>query len=147
MNVHHIVRTNVCLHLAQCFKERKAFNITNSTTNFSDNNIRICRSCSTFNFFFQRVCDMWNNLNSCSKVFPFTFFSKHFAINFTSCNIRILVKVNINKTFVVTKVKVCFSPIISHVNFTVLVRTHCPWVNINVRVKFLDGYLKPAIFQ
>src|SRR5699024_11862737 len=33
--------------------------------------------------------------------------------------IRIFVKVNINKTFVVTKVKVCFSPIIRHVNFTV----------------------------
>ena len=61
--------------------------ITNCTTNFSDDNIRVSCCSSAFDFFFQSVSDVWNNLDSCTKVFTFTFFTKNFAVDFTSCNV------------------------------------------------------------
>jgi len=147
VDVHNIISTNICFHLTKGFKEWKTFNITNCTTNFCDDNVRISCCRGTFDFFFQSVCDVWNNLDSCTKIFTFTFFTKNFAINFTSCYVRIFVKVDVNKTFIVTKVKVSFSTIVCHVNFTVLIGAHCTWVNVNIRVKFLDSYFKTAIFQ
>ena len=90
---------------------------------------------------------MRNNLNSCPKVFSTAFLTKHFTINFTSCHVGIFVEIDIDETFIVTQVQICFSSVICHKNFPVLVRTHSSRINIDIRVKFLNGYLETTIFQ
>ena len=147
VDIHNVVRTNISLHLTKCFKEWETFNIPNRTTNFSDNDIWISRCRCTLNLVFQSICDMRNHLNSRTKILPFTFLTQNFAVNLTSSHVRVFIKIDINKTFVVTKVKVSFSTIISNINFTVLVRTHCPWVNIDVRIEFLNRNLKTTILK
>ena len=46
-----------------------------------------------------------------------------------------------------TQIKVGLSTVIGDKNFAVLIRAHCPRINIDIRIKFLDRYLIAAAFQ
>ena len=90
---------------------------------------------------------MRNDLDSCAKVLATAFFTKNFTVNFTSCHVGIFVEIDIDETFIVTQVQICLSPIICHKDFSVLVRTHGPRINIDIRIKLLNGYFETTIFQ
>jgi hypothetical protein len=51
------------------------------------------------------------------------------------------------ETFVVTKVEVSFAAVIKHIDLTVLVWAHCPWVDIDIRVEFLHFDAQPTRFE
>ena len=147
MNVEDIIRTHIRFHLTQGFKEWQWLDIANSSADFSDDDIWVSRCCSTFDFFFQGICDMWDNLNRRSQIFAFTLFTQNFWVDFTRRYVRVFIEVHIHETLIVTQVKVSFCAIICHINFSMLVRTHCPWIDIDVRIKLLNGDFKATIFQ
>ncbi|MPM98921.1 hypothetical protein SDC9_146111 [bioreactor metagenome] len=45
------------------------------------------------------------------------------------------------------EVKVGFGSVVRHKNLTMLVGAHCPRINVDVRIKFLDCYLKAALLE
>ena len=146
MNKDSIFTTYFMLELSYSFKERLTFDITYSTTNFDNSNFSfICWEISketALNF----ISDVRDNLNSTSTKVTTSFFLKNRPVYFTSCYVGIFVKTFVNKSFIVTEVKVSFCAIISYENFTMLNRVHCTWVNVNIRVKLLHCYWKTTGF-
>ena len=67
---------------------------------------------------FDLVCNMWDNLNRSSAEISAAFFLKNGPIDLSCCNIGILCQAFIDKSFVMTKVKVSFRTVIGNKNFT-----------------------------
>ena len=147
VNVKYIITTYVFFHLADSFHEWQAFNITYSTADFSNNYICVILFTYAVYVLFDFICNMWNYLYSAAQVITFTFFIDYRPVHFTCCNVGTFTKVNIDKAFIVTQIKVSFSTVICYEYFTVLVRAHRTRVNINVWVKFLNRYIETAVFK
>ena len=96
------------LKLTDGFKERLAFNITNSSTDLNDSNLSICCSRITVETALDLICNMRDYLNGSSTEISAAFFLKNGPIDLSCCNIGILCQAFIDKSFVMTKVKVSF---------------------------------------
>ena len=90
---------------------------------------------------------MGNNLNGAAEEITPSFFGDDGTVNLTGGDVGILRQVNIYETFVVPQVKVCFGAVLGDKYFPVLIRGHCTGVDIQIRVKFLDGNADTAAFQ
>ena len=90
---------------------------------------------------------MGNDLNGGSQIISPPFFLQDFTVNFTRRHIGILIEADINKALIVSQIQVCFRSIIGHINFSVLIRAHGPWIDIDIRVKFLNSDLETTILE
>ena len=54
---------------------------------------------------------------------------------------------NAREPLVVTEVEVGLKAVLRHVAFSVLIRVQRAWVDVDVWVEFLDGYLVSACLQ
>ena len=100
MDITRIVAPFFKAHLANCFQERKRFNIADCTTHFNDCNFSAFSA--TLHMIFNFIGNMWNNLNSFTKIFAATFFLDHGFINLTSSEVITLAHARANKTLVMT---------------------------------------------
>ena len=48
----------------------------------------------------------------------------------------------VREPFVVAEVQVGFAPVVQHIDFTVLIRTHRARIDVDVRIQFLYLYLQ-----
>ena len=141
MNKDCILTSDLMLELSDGLKERLTFDIADSTTYFNYGNLSLICWIIPEKTALDFVSDMRDNLNSTSAKVASSFFLKNRPVYLTCCYIRILIKTFIDKSFIVSKVKVSFSSIISYENFTMLYRVHCTRIDINVGVKLLDSNL------
>ena len=110
------------------FKERETFNISNGTTNFNNNYIIF--SIKRSNGAFYLISDMRNYLNGFSKIISTPLFFNNTVVYLSCCPIIFLRCNCLCKSFVMAKIQVCFSPVISNKNLSMLKRAHCPGINI-----------------
>lgn len=82
---------------------------------------------------------MRNNLDGLSKICAFAFLIDDCEIDFSCSDIVCFGHVHAQESFVVSEVKVSLCAIIGHIALAMLVWIQCTRVNVNVRVKFLDG--------
>ena len=147
MNVHAVMGADVAFNLPDRFQKRQRFNIAYRSANFSNDDIGI-RFPARFEYmFFNFVCHMGNDLNRAPVIFTATFFLQDDGINFSRRHIAEFGYIYIDKPLIMAKVQIGFRPIFRDKNFTVLVWTHCPRINVNVWIKFLNGDIQSAIFQ
>ena len=121
-------------HLSNCLNKWLTFNISNSSANFNNGNI--CSFSSILDSRFNFICDVRNNLNRTSKVIPFSFSLNYRLINFSSSKIIFFASLKSYKPFIMAEIKICFSAIIGDKDFSMLERTHCSWINIDVWIYF-----------
>ena len=145
VDIENIFRTNITFHLANCFKKWQGFNVPDSAADFGDNDIGIAMLGSAHNLFLNHVGDVGDDLNRCAEIFTAAFALQDFRINFPGCDIAVLVQVNINKPLIMAKVEVSLSTIIGDKHFTMLIRVHGAWVNVDIWIKFLNRNLQTAI--
>ena len=134
MNVEAVVTANLFFNLADSFEEGQAFDIANSTTNFSDYEISVVFTACTPNAFFNFIGNMGNNLYSTTAIFTTTIFVQNRNIDFASGAAGSFGQVNICKTFIVTQIQVSFCTIIGYENFAMLQGVHIGGVNVQIRV-------------
>ena len=125
------------LELTNGFQERLAFDVTNSSTDFNNGNFRILSSRVAVEAGFDLVGNMWDNLNRSSAKISTAFLLKNRPVNFTGGHVGIFTQTFIDESFIMSKVKVGLSTIISYKYFTMLYRVHSTRVNVDIRVKFL----------
>ena len=135
------------LKLTDGFKERLAFNITNSSTDLNDSNLSICCSRITVETALDLICNMWDNLNSSAAKVTATFFRENGPIYFSGCYVGLFGQIFINETFVVAKIQVSLCTIIRNEHFTVLYRIHSTRVNIDIWIELLHCYTVSAHFE
>ena len=65
VDVQYIFSADFHTHLTQRFQERQRFDIPNGSSDFGDDDVRICCFAGTHNFFFDFIRDMRDDLDSC----------------------------------------------------------------------------------
>ena len=87
------------------------------------------------------------HLNGSSSKISVPFLLKNRPVYFSGCHIGIFVQIFIDKTFVVTKIQICFCSVFCNKYFSMLDRVHSSRIHINIGIKFLHGHLISSGFQ
>src|SRR5699024_8410564 len=117
------------------------------TTNFSNDDIRVGLLTGLQQTGFYLVGDVRNHLHRASEVISATLFSDDFRIDFSRRDVGILVKVDVDETFVVSEVEIVIGPVFGDENFSVLIRTHCSRVNVQILIELLYRNAKSSVCQ
>ena len=146
MEITHVVTASFITELANCLEERQDFNVTDGSAHFRDH--YICVFCgNTANTTFDFVGDVRDDLHCLSQIITATFGRKNGLIDGASCCVRATSEILINESFIVTKVEVCFTAIVSNKHFTMFKRIHCSRINVDVRIQLLHGDAKATHLQ
>ena len=122
-------------YLTDSLKERLALDISHSSSDLHDHNVRILVARIIYERF-DLISDMRYDLYSVPEVVSVTFFLKHVPVNAARSYVRVSVQILIYESLVMPEVKVCFRPVISHEHFAVLDRAHRPGIHVDVWVEF-----------
>ena len=122
--------------LSDGFQERGRLDIANSATNLRDDKIdRVVMHDTTFDF----IGDMRHHLDGFAEIIAMSFLVDDRLVNFAGSHGVSSGSTDACETFIVAQVEVSFHPVNGHVALAVLVRVECAWVDVDIRVKFLDG--------
>ena len=142
-----IVRTNFVHELADGLQEWLALDITNRTTDFDDGNLSISGGVVAVKTTLDLIGNVGNYLYSAATVIATTLLRQNSPVNLTCGYIGIFSQTFINETLVVAKIQISFRTVIGNEHFAVLIRTHRAGVNIDIRIKLLNGDLIASGFQ
>ena len=84
---------------------------------------------------------MRNHLNRFTQIVSATFFVNHTFVDTSRSDIVGLCSLNTQETFVVSQVEVGFVSVYGYIALSVLIRIQCSRVDVDIRVKLLNGYI------
>ena len=90
---------------------------------------------------------MRNNLNCGTEIFTSALFIKNVPVDLARCKVGIPVKIFIDKALIMAEIKIGFGAVLGYIYLTVLIRTHGPRVDIDIRIQLLRSHLQPARFE
>ena len=135
------------LELTNCLQKWLALNVTDSSANFNDGNVRIIGSKIPIETALDFIGDMRNNLYSPSAIVTAAFLLKNRPVNLTSCYIGVFIQALVDEALIMSQIKVGLGTVIGNKNLSVLYRVHSTGVDIDVRIEFLHGYFVSTRFQ
>ena len=138
---------HILLDLADGFQEWQGFDIPYGAADFGDYDIRIVVAADPEDPVLDFIRNMGDDLDGGAQVFAFSFLIDDGLVNFAGGDVGSLGQVFIDEPFIVAKVQVRFSAVVGDEDFAVLVRTHGTGVDIDVRIKFLDGDFVSPVLQ
>ena len=92
------------------------------------------------NAVFDLLGDVWDHLDRFPQKFTAAFLFDHRQVYLAGGVIRVPGQRAVSKPFVVPQVQIGFTAVVQHVDFTVLVRTHRAWIDVDIRVQFLHSH-------
>ena len=131
--------------MPQRFDEWQTFDVSYGAAHLHQNDLSPCGFGDQADPAFDLVGDVRDDLNRTAQEISAPLGPNHLGINLAGRNIAHLVQSDIDKTFVMSQVKIGFSPIIKDEHLPVLVRAHRSRVDIDIGVQFLDGNLEPSL--
>ena len=102
VNREDILATDIFLKLADSFKKWFAFDITNGTANFDNDDIGITFNGMEADTIFNLIRDMGDNLNGATKLVSLSLLGNDTGIDLTSGATRRTIEWHIGETFIVT---------------------------------------------
>ncbi len=149
MHEEHVLATEFVANLARRFDERLAFDVTDSATDFGDDDVwrrfalgaRLgLQTHAALDF----VRDVRNDLNRVAEVFPASFARDDLRVDLARRDVRGLSEIDVEKPLVVADVEVGLGAIIRHEDFAVLERVHRARIDVEVGVQFLHDHAESA---
>ena len=135
------------LKLTNRFQKRLAFDIADCTADFYNRNGIFLRGLLPVKFRFDFVCNMRNDLYGTAAVISMTFLVQNRPVNFTRCNVGILIQAFIDKPFVMSQIQVCLRAIICYKYLSVLDRIHRTGIHIDIGIQLLHGHMISSRFE
>ena len=90
---------------------------------------------------------MWDDLNRATAIIAAALLIQNRPVNLSGCNIGLLRQALIDKTLIVSQIKVCLSTVVGNENFAVLYRVHGSRIDIDIGIKLLHCHAVSAHFQ
>ena len=141
VNVEAVVAAKLRLELANGLKEGQAFNIAHGAADFDDSNIgRVFAFRKGEHHAFDFVGDVRNNLHRAAQIVAATFLGDNLIVNGTRSGVVLARHGHVEIALVVPEVQIRFRAVIGNKYLAVLERVHGAGVNIDVRIKLLNGY-------
>ena len=147
VNIKRIFAPHLAPDLTYGFKEGSAFNVAGRAADLGYDHIRRGLFAHAVNEVLDLVRYVRDHLHGAAKIFSVTLLVKNVGVDLAGREVGIFVEVLVDKTLVVTEVKVGLCSVLGHINLAVLVRAHGAGVNVDVRVELLCRDLKPAFLQ
>ena len=148
VNVEAVVAPKVRLELANGLKEGQAFNIAHRTADFDNRNVwRVFTFRKGEHHSFDLVGDVRNNLHGAAQVIAATFLGDNLIVNGTRSGVVLARHGHVEIALVVPEIQIRFRAVVGNEYLAVLERVHGAGVNIDVRIKLLNGYSQPARLQ
>ncbi len=138
MDVTGIAGTNVLAHLADCFEERRAFNIANGAPDLANHDIDVVVITEFAHPGLDFVRDVGDHLNRRTEIVPPPLLANHRLVDRTRREVGVTPQRHTNESLVVAEVKIGFPAVIGNKHFAVLKRVHRARIDIDVRVELLD---------
>ena len=107
MNVEAMTPADVLAHLAQGLQEWQRFDIANGAADFNQHDLSAGSFGDKANAVFDLVGDVWDDLDSAPKIVTTALLGDHIGVNLSGRHIADTVQADINKTFVMSQIKVC----------------------------------------
>ena len=79
---------------------------------------------------------MRNDLHRTAQIIAATFAFQNVTVNLSGRYIVAATGGDAGKAFIMTQIQVCFSPVIGHIHFAVLIRAHRARIYIEIGIKF-----------
>jgi len=132
MYMNYIVSAGFFAKLSDGFEERKTFNVPHCSSNFNNDNIKLFFFCYFFNSVFYFIGNMRNNLNCSTQKIASSFLLNNSPIDHTGSYVIYFSKIDVDKSFIMTQIKICLCPIFGNKNLSMLIWAHCAWINVDV---------------
>ena len=87
---------------------------------------------------------MWDHLDGAAEEIAASLLADDIRVHLSAGEVAGAAQANVNESFVVTQVKVCFRAVIQNIHFPMLIGRHRPGINVDIRVQFLHCHLEPA---
>ena len=87
------------------------------------------------------------DLHCGTKEFSAALLIQHVPVYLTGGKIGILIQIFVDKTLVVTQIKVCFGAVRRYIYLAVLIRAHGSRVHVYIWIQLLCCYLETAVFE
>ena len=139
-----VVAPHFGAELADSFEERLTFDVADRAADFGNYNVRVALLGIFADKIFNFVGYVRNDLYRFAEVLALTFLVEHRPVHLAACKVAVFGKVGVDKTLIVSKVKVGFRTVVGYKHFAVLGGIHRTRVDVHVRVKFLCGNAKSA---
>lgn len=139
-----MVGAQVPAYLANGFYKRQRFNIAHGASNFGDDKIVLARFAQQKDVAFYFIGDVRHYLHSFAEVFALAFFGDDIIIDAPGGHIVGLRSAHIKETLVMPKVQIGLCPVIGDIALAMFVGVERARVDVDVRVKLLNGDRKPT---
>ena len=147
VDVQGVFTSDVGAHLADGLKKRQALNVADRAAHFSDHDIGPCLFSDTDNTVLDLVGDVRDRLNGRAQVITTPLFSNDRVIDLPGRKVAGPAQLDIDKALVMSQVEVRFSAISRHEYLAMLIRAHCPRVDVDVRIQLLQRHRDATCLQ
>ena len=125
--------------LSDSLHEWRALDVTNGTSDFGNDEVVVVFLSEELDIALDLVSDMWHDLDGFAKIVAAALLVDDALINAPCCQRVGLGSLNACESLIVSKVEVCLHTVDSHIAFAVLIGIERTWVDVDVRIEFLDG--------
>src|SRR6266446_1801236 len=140
-----ILRAHFQAHLADGFEEGKRLDVANRAANLDDNNV------DAFGNFpdgrLDLVSDVRDYLDGFAEVITAALFGEDRFVDAAGRPVIVAGKLGVREAFIVAEIEVRLRAVLGDKHFTMLKRAHRTWINVEVRVAFLQGDFETATFE
>ena len=133
--------------LTDSFYKGLGLDVADGAADFSDDHIGAGLFSDPVDKVLDLVCDVGNHLHGGAQVFAAALFVQDVPVNFTCRQIRVFVQVLVDETLVVAKVQIRLRSVLRDINFSVLIGTHGPRINVDIGIKLLCRHLQAPGLQ
>ena len=129
--------------LTDSLHERSTLNVAYGASHFGDDKVESIPKHPPLYL----VRDMRHHLDGLAKIVAMTLAVDNSFVNPTCGNAVVPCCLNTCKPFIVTQIEVCFHTVSGNVALAMFIRVQRSWVNVDVRVELLNGYLVTTCLQ
>ena len=90
---------------------------------------------------------MRNHLHRFSKKLPIAFLVDDRLVDLARGVVAVTRQLASCKTLIVAEIEIRLAPIIQNIDLAMLLWTHGPWIDVDIRIQFLHPYSKPTLLQ
>ena len=127
--------------------KRLGLDVSYGAADFGDDHMGIGLLSHTVDELLDLVCDMRNHLHGGAEVLAPPFLVQHIPVDLAGGEIGVSVQVFVDKTLIMSQVKVGFGSVLGDIYFSVLIGAHGSGIHIDIRVKLLRRHLQPPRLQ
>ena len=146
VDVQAVLLADVQRELSNGLQKRLALDIADGPADLGDHDIRVVAS-HLVDHMLDFIGDVRNDLHGLAQELAAAFLFDDRQVDLPRRVVRVAGERTVRESLVVPQVQIGLAAVIQHIDFAVLVRTHGPRVDVDVRIELLHPHPQAALLQ